>query len=52
MDLYGAVILFLIFLPVFGIGYVCGMLHMRKNYLQILNAERREKRSIMRYARQ
>ena len=52
MDLHGAVILFLIFLPVFGIGYVCGMLHMRRNYLSLLNAERREKRHILRYARQ
>lgn len=51
MDLYGAVMLFLLFLPVYGIGYVCGMLNMRKNYLRLLNAEKREKRYMMRHAK-
>lgn len=51
MDLYGAMILFLILLPAFGLGWIGGMLHMRRNYLHLLNAERREKRHMMRYLR-
>ena len=51
MDMYGAMMLFLILLPVYGLGWIGGMLHMRSNYLKLLNAERRDKRQILRYAR-
>lgn len=51
MDFQGVVILGLIVLPFFVIGYACGMLHMRRNYLNLLRWERIEKARAERYAR-
>lgn len=52
MNIHGAVILFLIMLPAAVIGYIAGMVHMRRNYLAMLRSERAEKRKILRRADQ
>ena len=50
MDFRGAVILFLILLPAYGIGYVHGKLEMRGTYLPILRKLRMEKARTERHA--
>lgn len=52
MDLQGGVILGLIMLPAFGIGFVCGMVHMRKNYLGLLRRMDVSNRMAIRHAGQ
>ena len=52
MDLTGGVILFLILLPAFGIGWIGGMLHMRKNYLGLLRRLDVSNRMAIRHAGQ
>ena len=52
MDFQGLVILGLIVLPFFVIGYGCGMLHMRANYLALLRQARIENTRQQRWARQ
>lgn len=51
MDFRGAVILGLIVLPFIGIGYVLGMLHMRRNYLELLRRARVDTTRAIRYGR-
>ena len=52
IDFTGAVLLSLMVLPFVGIGYVMGMLHMRRNYLALLNKQRIETARAIRYGRQ
>lgn len=52
MDLYGAVMVLLIGLPFAVIGWVGGMLTMRKNYLNLLRGARVETHRVLRYAEQ
>ena len=52
MDIRGAVILFLIMLPAYGLGYISGMMNMRRNYLRLLRQARLENTRQQRWARQ
>lgn len=52
IDFRGAVLIALMALPFVGIGYVMGMLHMRHNYLALLNKQRIETARAIRYGRQ
>lgn len=50
MDLHGIVMAVLILLPAWVLGYIAGMLNMRRNYLGMLRRERTDKNRIIRYA--
>lgn len=52
IDFQGAVLIALMALPFVGIGYVMGMLHMRRNYLELLRRARTDTARAIRYGRQ
>ena len=50
MDLYGCLMFALMMLPFFAVGYIAGMLHMRKNYLDLLRKAEIANNRNMRFA--